>query len=292
MNVLIVSKISKLEYEQHKFGLSKEDLMRKYSAEHANLPAILEGHESLVKARAELQALLPDAKLALMTDITAPITGYDLVILLGGDNSFTYVSHYVGDTPIMAINSDPHRSLGALCSWSSKDLNNAAAALKSGNYRIEEWTRLQATVDGKPLTLATSEYFFGERGRKDMTRHILIHRGNKQEQKCSGVVISTGAGSTGWYDSASRYLFTSGNQLAKTEKKAVWVVAEPHRASHKPEHVLHGELLPGEQLILHSLNDAHGLASADSWEEYDFPRGKTAIITLSDKPLRVVVPRE
>ncbi len=287
MNILIVSKQSKYEYEREKFGLSDTDLREKYKNENANLEAILSSHEAQLRSRAQLKELMPNADIISMKELTKPISGYDLVISFGGDNSFTYVSHFVGSTPLMGVNSDPTRSTGALCAWNSQDLGNVTARIMDGKYEIQEWPRLQATIDGKTITPTTSEYFFGEKESKDMTRHVLVYRGKKYEQKNSGVVIATGAGSTGWYDSANKYLFPQGNQFSKTEKKAVFIIREPYKP--KPDEALAGELLPGEKLIIHSLNDAHGCVSADSWEEYDFTRGQTAIVEISDKPLRVAV---
>ncbi len=37
----------------------------------------------------------------------AAVRGYDLVVTLGGDGTFLEVSHYVKDTPILGVNSDP-----------------------------------------------------------------------------------------------------------------------------------------------------------------------------------------
>lgn len=287
--ILIVAKQSKYEYEKEKFGLSDEQIREKYKSEHANLEAILNSHELQLKSRARLKELLPNADMITMDQLKEPVRGYDLVISFGGDNSFTYTSHFVGNTPIMGVNSDPQRSTGALCAWSSQNLDEVTANITNENYKIQEWPRLEAKIDGKPIMPATSEYFFGERMRKDMTRHVLEYRGKKYEQKNSGMIIATGAGSTGWYDSAIKYLLPQGNQFPKTEKKAVFIMSEPYKP--KPDEALAGELLPGEQLTLHSLNDGAGYASTDSWEEHDFSRGKTAVVTLSEQPLRVIVPQ-
>ncbi len=288
MKILIVAKESKYEWERKKFGLSHEEIVKKYGAEGANLEAILKSHESQTASKAKLMQLLPDADITSISGIKRRIFGYDLVIAFGGDNSFQYVSHYVGETPIMGINSDPSRSVGALCAWSVSNLADAINAINSAKYAIENWITLQAEIDGVPLMPATSEYFFGEDRRKDMSRHVMIYRGKRFEQKNSGIVIATGAGSTGWYDSAGRYIFQKSNKVPKTEQRAVFVITEPYHP--KADDVLAGELLPGEELVLYSLNDAKGYATADSWEEYDFSRGKKAVIKISDKPLRVVVP--
>ena len=290
MKILIVTKQSKLEYESVKFGLSQEEIIRKYKFEHANLDAIVTSHTCQVESRRKLISLFSTAEMQSMCSLTSPIKGYDLVISFGGDNSFTYTSHFVNNCPIIGINSDPLRSTGALCEWSAKDLEKTASDIINERYEVKEWTRLAATINTEKIMNATSEYFFGERGRKEMTRHVMVYRGKEYDQKCSGIIIATGAGSTGWYHSANMHVFPEGNIFSKTEQKAAFIITEPYRYARREDDVFAGDLLPGEEIILHSLSDSEGYASSDSWEEYSFTRGKTAKIAISSEPLRVVVP--
>lgn len=294
---LIVAKQSKYEYEREKFGLSHEQLVAKYSKEHANLEGILESHEVQIKNRQRIISLFNNADLILMCDLKDKISGfnkifgYDLIISFGGDNSFTYTTHFAGDIPIMGINSDPKRSVGALCKWSADNLEQISEKIGRNEYKINNWTRLEAEVDGKKIAPATSEYFFGEKNAKDMSRHVLIYRGKEFEQKCSGILLATGAGSTGWYESASQYYWHEGRRFAKTDKKAAFIIREPYKYKPKEGDVLAGDLFEGEELVIHSLNDGQGFATSDCWEEFDFSRGKKAIIRISDKALKVLEPQ-
>ena len=249
--------------------------------------------------RNQIKELLPDADLILMdknmvdnSTLKGKASNYDFVIALGGDNSYTYVSHYVGDTPIVGINSDPTRSIGALCGWSSQDLKDVVSKLKSEKYIVEKWPRLEVEIDGKKTIPATNEYYFGRTDALQMSRHILVYKDQKHEHKCTSIIFSVGAGSTGWYHSASHdYWKIQGkdnDHFAKTENRAVFFVREPYRYDEE-EIIRSGEILPGETVTLHSLNK-EGTASPDSWERFDFGRGKTAVIRLSDHPLRVIVP--
>ncbi len=283
--ILIVTKQSKYEYELKKFGLTHEQLCAKYSAEHANLKEILDSHQTQLAARAALAQRIP-AHMMSMAELHDPITHYELVISLGGDNSFIYVTNYVTNALVAGVNSDPARSTGALCPW--KNIDALVEQLAKSTGHIEDWTRLNATINNQPILSATSEYLFGERSRKDMTRHVLEYRGKTIEQKNSGIIIATGAGSTGWYESAARYLYPKGNQFSKTEPKAHFIVSEPYLYESK-DTINAGELSEGETLTIHSLDDSDGHASIDSWHEHPFTRGMTAKITIG-QPLRVLTP--
>jgi hypothetical protein len=292
--VLIVTKESKYEYERAKFNLSHDEILRKYSGEKANVEAILKSHDAQVASRQELRKLLPDSPVISLSspDLRNIVNRYDTVIAFGGDNSFSYVSHFLDSIPIMGINSDPSRSVGALCAWDARRLDETIRSLQEGKFEIEEWTRLTAQLNGTTLSPATSEYFFGEDRRKDMSRHLMVYRGTEIETKGSGVIVSTGAGSTGWYDSAIRFLHPNGKNFLKTEEKAAFVVTEPYRFRADPRHVYEGEILPDEEIVLHSLNDGSGYATSDCWEEYDFFRGKRAAVKISEEPLRVITPKK
>jgi len=277
MKTLIIAKQTKYEYEKEKFKLSHEEICQKYKSEHANLEAIIQSHSRQIEAREKLAKLLPKSEIKLMKDLEQ-ITDYDAIISLGGDNSFTYISHYVDEIPIFGVNSDPARSTGALCEWT--DLEQLANALRENQYQTEGWTRLSADIDGKKISSATSEYFFGETRRKSMSRQVIEWRGQKIEQKSSGIIISTGAGSTGWYNSAG------GKPFSRTQPLAKFIVTEPYRTN-----LFSGEIEKGETLTIHSLNDEEGCASADSWEDYSFQRGQSAKIKIG-KPLFVAKPRK
>lgn len=295
MKILIVAKHSKYEWERKKFDLSHKQIVYKYSKERANLDAILQAHNKQEWVRKAFTNVMYNADMVMMDTINDTIKGYDLVIVLGGDNSFTKVSHFIdSNTAILGVNSDPIRSAGHLLSYSITDpqsIYKLCRIINSEQFIIHKWTRLEATLDGKIITPATSEYFFGERQRNKMSRHILVYEGHEYEQKCSGIVIATGAGSTGWYSSAGSDPKTGipfKPPWSTREERASFIITEPFNNDARANHC--GSIFGFEkEIVLYSLNDDDGLVSVDSWEEYEFLRGSEARIRLS-KPLGVVVP--
>ena len=289
MRILIIAKHSKYEWERKLFNLSHSEIINKYNKERANLNAILDAHKKHLYIRELFKSTMNDAHMVMMDTLDGFIEGYDLVIVLGGDNSFTNVSHYVKNIPILGINSDVERSNGCLTSYSAvddKSVDTLCEILEESNFNIEKWARLEATIDGKIITPATSEYFFGERHRSKMSRHILVYEGAEYEQKCSGIVVATGAGSTGWYNSANKETETWG----KTEQKGSFVITEPYNGDSKTNYM---GVFPGthsDEITLYSLNDDEGLVSVDSWNEYPFTRGSEAKVYMGS-PLNVLIPK-
>ncbi len=286
---IIVPKLSKYEMDMRKYGPSEDRLWRKYMKEGVNVQKIYQSHCRQHDSLSYLTTFFAKEQIVQRDDLTKEkALNASLVIAHGGDNHFQYVSHFVDSGLMMGINSDPLTSEGDLTYFTSAEFKKTLKRLELDDFDIELWTRLEATVDGKPVGLATCEYFLGESGRRDMSRHILEFGGKSEEQKCSGLLVATGAGSTGWYDSACRYLHENGNRFSRAEKTAVFLVTEPYRGRlngySMPEH----PIFPGDELTVHSLNDSRGAVLCDSERGARFNRGSEAVIRISDKPLNVV----
>lgn len=291
MNTLIVAKHSKLEWEMKCWAETYDRVLKKYSKEKANVEAIIKSHEKQLAVRNLFSSVFNHGGIVMLDEASkVAVDIYDLIIVLGGDNSFTYVSHFTHSTPILGINSDPERSSGCLTRFAVKedqDVYDLAEALDFGSFNIESWTRLEATLDGEKLTPATSEYFLGERLRKDMSRHILVYRGQEIEQKCSGLIVSTGSGSTGWYRSAVKDNIPC--MWLPSTKTCAFVTTEPYNPDNTKTLPHSGWIEEGEEIKVYSLND-DGHISIDAWEEPPFNRGSEARIYFGE-PLQVLVPK-
>jgi len=75
---------------------------------------------------------------------------FDLVISLGGDGTLLDASHrLLDDTPLIGINSDPQKSIGALCCGTPDRLARLVGALRSGELRPMKLSRIRIRVDGQ-----------------------------------------------------------------------------------------------------------------------------------------------
>lgn len=298
MRICLVAKSSKYEWDKRELHLSHDELMAKYAREKANVETIMASHERQELAKKWLHNQL-GGPIFTLDDFNNTLfracldygpfqdSKPDMIVVLGGDNSVTAVLQKSCNVPVMAINSDPQLSVGCLTRWridTSNNLFKVMEAINHGKCKVEEWTRLE--VD-EHFT-AISEVFVGETKRNDMSRHILEYRGKAYEQKCSGLIVATGCGSTGWYNSINWHRTPEENKFDPTEKLAKFVVTEPCRYS-KGCSLREGELLPGEEIVLHSLNDNGGITSIDTWGELEFHRGRSISIKLG-KPAKVIVP--
>ncbi|MCB0334551.1 MAG: hypothetical protein KDD55_13695, partial [Bdellovibrionales bacterium] len=277
------------------------ELLRLYSEGGEDPAKIFESHKRQAQARRDLTDLIPPEQIVSRDDITSELlSSAGLVIAFGGDNHFQHVSHFINDdTPILGINSDPLTSHGALLQGSASEIAQVVRAFSQGEYLLEPWTRLTLTVDGIPYPQATADIFFGEEKRVLMSRYTLEHlRRNgdgelvplmpQVEQKCSGLLVATGAGSSGWFRTAARGTKEYAEVFAPCAVQARYAATEisPTITSEHPE-MFFGELHHGDVLRLVSLNRSNGIASIDSLITAPFARGQVAELRLSQKPLLV-----
>ncbi len=150
----------------------------------------------------------------------------DLVIAIGGDGTALSASHFLKDIPLLAVNSAPNKSEGALTTLSIKELNKKLEEIKSGNYQIEKLERIEVYINNKLQNpLALNEVFTANKNAYKMSKYkIKIKQGDKiisERQKSSGVIFSTGTGSTAWFKSAG------GEPFSPQEKFIKMLVREP-----------------------------------------------------------------
>lgn len=298
--ILVIVKTSKLKWDLLHTGLSQDGLLEYYKTQGECGRSILASH---LRQRQVLQDLIQElspSQFVSVPKVTRERVGQaDLVIALGGDDHFKQVTHLIDDdTPVLGVNSDPGGSEGNILGCNAADLPQVLKQLESGDYRIEQWTRLRLSVDGRDFGPAIGEVALARRDFRLMTRHYLDFDGDHILQKSSGLLISTGTGSTGWFSSAGLYLSPESRVFERTAPYARFELREPHirfeerdgaRVAHLPEHV-EGTLLPGQCLTVTSLNNSEGIATRDSIDAVPFNRGSVAEIRVDEKPLSVVMP--
>lgn len=289
-NVLVLAKWTKYEIDMKKWKLTGEEVIERYKMQRINVADLMAKHERQVRGRDELRKILHMSKFISRGELTPDLVKKaDAVVSFGGDNSFTYISDYLVETPAIGINSDMENSEGALTTFHINDFRQNIPRIERGEYKIEDWTRLEARLNGTSINrLALSEIFLGEERRKPMSTHVLVVNGREEKQKGSGLLISTGAGSTGWYDSANAYLFPNGDRFSPTEKKAAYLLCERYRGHLTGHKIPQGYIKPGEIIEVYSLNDEKGILTPDCHEDFPFEMGARAEIFISDKPLRVI----
>lgn len=190
---------------------------------------------------------------------------YDLVISLGGDGTFFAAARYIKDTPILGINSDPANSLGL---WTCADRSTFREPLEralAGKLRACRIHRMSVSINGRPLReMAFNDVLIAHRNPAAMTRYRLTVGSAAEQQRSSGLWISTAAGSTAGIRSAG------GRRMPISSKRLQYLVREPYTWPQRRYKLARG-FLP--ELALQTLTVGVGLWIDGARIRYDLGLG-------------------
>lgn len=163
-----------------------------------------EAHAAYNSALETLVACLPSAPRYVVVDRTLlPMFAFeerDLVVTLGGNGLVVNVAKYLDGQPILAVNPDPRRHDAILVPFRVQEVEKLIRACIDGRMRVEEVTMAEARLNDGQRLLAFNDLFIGRRDHAS-ARYRIEFEGKGEEQSSSGIIVSTGAGSTGWLKS-------------------------------------------------------------------------------------------
>jgi len=215
----------------------------------------------------------------------ADFRGCDLVITVGGDGTVFAVNTFVRDADVIALNSDPTRSIGSFTRCLAEDFRATFEAWMGEDAQVEALPRLRAKIDSGAPDFILNDALFTHRIPAAMSRYRLQVHGDAEDQWSSGVWIATAAGATGGIASAGIR-----RELAEVDphrSTLLYKVREPfvHR---RRIAFLQGLQEPAEGLDLIAAEDGIGLYVDGPHILRPAPPGATVRIRPADQPLRLV----
>jgi len=224
----------------------------------------------------------------------------DLIFTLGQDGLVANTAKYVGDQPIIAVNPEPSRFDGVLLPFAPEGAREATGAVMEAKARIREITLAEVTLNDSQRLLAFNDLFIGARSHVSALYRIVCDK-KSEVQSSSGVLVSTGAGSTGWISSvfnmtAGVAQFCGGKggapiRLPWEDRRLLYVVREPFLSRHSQASMVAGTLREGEDLWLESLMPSGGVIFSDGMEAdfLNFNSGSSAQIHAAEQRAHLVM---
>jgi NAD kinase len=199
----------------------------------------------------------------------------DIVVTLGQDGLVANTAKYVGRQPIVAVNPDRERFDGILLPFSPEQTKEAVEKVAGQQYRVRPVTLAEArTNDGQRL-LAFNDLFIGAQNHVS-ARYRIKWRGASEPQSSSGILVSTGAGSTGWMSSvfnmAAGVEGLLGGRKVKPvyfpweDRRLLFVVREPFVSKHSKADMVAGWIEAEQKLELESQMPSGGVIFSDGME--------------------------
>jgi NAD kinase len=255
------------------------------------------------KAVEETRRSLPaDLKVQLLDRSLAPtvlFTEKDLIVTLGQDGVVANTAKYVKGQPIIAVNPDPERFDGILMPFLPAQVRVTMAAILSGKERIREVTMAEARFQDGQSILAFNDLFIGASSHVS-ARYKITLQGKTEHQSSSGILVSTGAGSTGWISS----VFNMAGGLAAAmggkplqaihmdweDPRLFFVAREPFVSRHSSADLVTGWIGNGQQLLVESTMPSGGCVFSDGIEadSVEFNAGAVLRVQRSAEKARLV----
>ena len=231
---------------------------------------------------------------------TFQFQNHDLVVTLGQDGLVANTAKYVGAQPIVAVNPEPGRFDGILLPFLPDQARAAVEKVIEGKARFHEITLAEIRLGDGQRLLAFNDLFIG--ARSHVSALYRIRCGNQSEvQSSSGVLVSTGAGSTGWLSSVFNMAsgvarFCGGTAIKPVrmpweDRRLIYVVREPFVSRHSQAGIVAGMLESGQELVLESLMPSGGAVFSDGMEAdfLQFNSGAIGTVRAAEQRARLVV---
>jgi NAD kinase len=268
--------------------------------------SIASRHETYQLARTAVKAAIPSS-LQLQEFDRTRLTQYrfepaDVVVALGQDGLVANVAKYLDGQPLLAVNPDPANIDGILLPVQVESFRAALARTLTQTAEIRAVTMAEAKLsDGQQLR-AVNDIFVGVRSHTS-ARYRISDLARSEEQSSSGVIVSTGVGSTGWlrsvYAGATGIVRALNPEIAIPAPeplpwdtdRLVFNVREPWPSLTTHTALVSGVIPGGKQLELMSRMPAGGVVFGDGMEEdyLEFNAGVTATIGVAQTRLNLVL---
>lgn len=254
----------------------------------------------------------------------------EAIVVVGRDGLVANTAKYSAGRPILGVNPDPNRNTGVLLPFAPEDILAGIKPLAENekSYPHKTVTLAEARLQDGQRLLAFNDLFIGAETHVS-ARYQLRYAGAEEQQSSSGIIVSTGAGSTGWLSSIFNMAYgvqdaffgteasekTAGRKLSKSKpgkkgeapppqpptpqritlpwdtQELLFVVREPFQSRSSGIELAAGRIGPDAPLVLESQMPTGGRIFSDGIEQdyLAFTSGSIATIGIASEVARLVI---
>lgn len=240
----------------------------------------------------------------------------DTVVTLGQDGLVANTLKYLNGQPVVGVNPDPERWDGRLLNFRVSDLTKVMPEVVLRKRPTKSVTMAKAALNNGQTLYGVNDLFIGP--KTHCSARYLIRSGEASEtQSSSGVIVSTGMGSTGWLKSlltgAAAITQSAGSAMARqavvgmtaasgksadrkvrlnVKSEFAWdanylfyTVREPFPTNTTGTSLVFGRVTAETPLILESRMAENGVIFSDGIEKdfLEFNSGTQAIIGIAER---------
>lgn len=213
----------------------------------------------------------------------------DIVIAVGQDGLVANAAKYLAELLVIGVNPSPEQYDGILVKHPPQAVPDLLGMVSSGRWHTEDRTMVSATVDQSVTLEALNEVFIGHRTHQS-AKYQLTFGGRTERQSSSGIIVSTGTGSTGWARSISRQRFEDIELPTPGCPDLSFFVREAFPSVSTGTSLDFGCIENGQSIEVRSEMNEGGVIFGDGIEDdrIAFDWGRRVMICRSDSRLRLV----
>jgi len=234
-------------------------------------------YRSLQKIKRDLRYCLPFKILERKYIDRYVFAKEELIVVLGRDGLVANTAKYIGGQPMIGVNPDPNRNDGILLPDSPQSLHETVNKVLGGKANLSSIQMAEAKLQDGQRLLAFNDFFIGREGHSS-AHYKLSFAGQEEAQSSSGIIVSTGAGATGWLSS----IFEMGRGInglcgSNVQWKApkldwnsdslMYVVREPFLSKHSGVKMTSGLIENQQKLIIESQMPHNGVIFSDGMQK-------------------------
>jgi NAD kinase len=218
----------------------------------------------------------------------------DMVVVLGQDGLVANTLKYLNGQPLIGVNPEPSRWDGVLLPFESAALESVLPGVAKGTRPLKKVTMAEARLSDGQVLRAVNDLFIGPRTHTSAL-YDLRYRGTMEHQSSSGLIVSTGLGSTAWLKSVVTGSLGIAHAMGVVQTPAftpmpwdtehlIFTVREPFASRSSQTSLVYGEIESKEHLSIRSRMPDNGVIFSDGIEA-DFLRftaGMEAEIGVSE----------
>lgn len=205
----------------------------------------------------------------------------DIVVALGQDGMVANTLKYLNGQPLVGVNPEPQRWDGVLLPFVPFQLASVLPGVARDSRAYSLVTMAEAKLSDGQVLRGVNDLFIGPKSHTSALYDIEF-RGTKEAQSSSGLIVSTGLGSTAWLKSIVAGSLGIANALGQEESVSykpmprdtdnlIFAVREPFASQASQTCLLYGEITESEKLMIRSRMPDNGVIFSDGMES-DFLR--------------------
>lgn len=226
----------------------------------------------------------------------------DIVVALGQDGLVANTMKYLRGQPLVGLNPEPTRWDGVLLPFEPPDLHRLLPEVSRERRPTRAVTLAEARLSDGQVLLAVNDLFIGPRTHTSALYDIELGE-RRESQSSSGIIVSTGLGSTAWLKSVMTGSLgivqaLHGSSEAVPYQPSAWdaddltfAVREPFPSRSSRAGLVYGRVTPQQPLKLRSRMPDHGVIFSDGMEaDYlRFTAGMEAVIDVARQRGQLVI---